>query len=113
MVIGIAIPWTVWIALGWQGLLLVVLILLLRHSPIILAGKLGPRRTRKDTLFTAWFGPIGVSALFYAMLAEQQTGLTRIWPVDSLLLCASLVAHGFSATPFSRRMVDEKESQIG
>ena len=113
VVIGIAIPWAAWIALGWQGLLLAVLILLLRRPPIVLAlaGKLEPLRIRRDALFTAWFGPIGVSALFYAMLAEQQTGLTRIWPVASLLLCASLVAHGFSATPFSRRMADEKERE--
>jgi len=63
-----------------------------------------PLQTRKETVFTAWFGPIGISTLFYAMLAERQTGLDGIWPVASLLLCASLVAHGLSATPFSRRM---------
>lgn len=55
------------VLMGPAGLsLLTVLILLLRRPPIMLAlaGKLGSLRTRKDTLFTAWFGPIGVSALF-------------------------------------------------
>lgn len=104
--VGLAIPWDAWLELGWRGPLLAVLILLLRRPPVIagLSRWFRPLQTRKETVFTAWFGPIGISTLFYAMLAERQTGLGSIWPVASLLLCASLVAHGLSATPFSRRM---------
>ena len=95
----------------WRGLLLAVLILLLRRPPVIvgLSRWFRPLQTRKEMVFTAWFGPIGISTLFYAMLAERQTGLDSIWPVASLLLCASLVAHGLSATPFSRRMEGGRE----
>lgn len=103
---GVAIPWAGWVALGWRGLLLAVLVLLVRRPPVVLglARWLHPLRTRKDVGFTAWFGPIGVSTIFYAAFAVQRTGLRRIWPVASLLLFVSLLAHGLSATPLSRRM---------
>ena len=103
---GVAIPWAGWITLGWEGLLLAALVLLVRRPPVVvaLARWLHPLRTRKDVGFTAWFGPIGVSTIFYAMFAVQKTGLRRIWPVVSLLLFASLLGHGLSATPLSRRM---------
>jgi len=104
--VGLAIPWDAWLGLGWRGILLSGLILLLRRPPVIvvLSRWFRPLQTRKETVFTAWFGPIGISTLFYAILAERQTGLNSIWPVASLFLCASLVAHGLWATPFSRRM---------
>ncbi len=103
---GVAIPWAGWTTLGWQGLLLAVLVLLLRRPPVVLALAqwLHPLRTRKDVGFTAWFGPIGVSTIFYVMFAVQRTGLRRIWFIASLLLFASLLGHGLSATPLSRRM---------
>ena len=103
---GVAIPWAGWAALGWQGLLLAGLVLLVRRPPVVLALARGldPLRTWKDVGFTAWFGPIGVSTLFYVMLAVQQTGVRRLWPIVSLLLAASLVIHGLTATPLTRRM---------
>lgn len=106
VLVGVAIPWGGWAALGWRGLVLAVLVLLLRRPPVVvaLARWLRPLRTRKDVSFTAWFGPIGVSTLFYAMLAVQRTGLPRVWSVASLLLVASLLAHGLSATPLTRLM---------
>jgi NhaP-type Na+/H+ or K+/H+ antiporter len=103
--VGLAIPWDAWLGLGWRGIMLAGLILL-RRPPVIvgLSQWFRPLHTRKETVFSAWFGPIGISTLFYATLAERQTGLDSIWPVASLLLCASLVAHGLSATPISRRI---------
>lgn len=103
---GVAIPWSDWLALGWTGVLLAVLVLVCRRPPVVLGLSrwLTPLRTRKDVAFTAWFGPIGVSTLFYALLAVQKTGIRQIWPIASLLLFASLLAHGLSATPISRRM---------
>ncbi|NEU57264.1 cation:proton antiporter [Halorussus sp. MSC15.2] len=112
---GVAIPWGGWLTLGWRGVLLAVLVLLLRRPPVVvaLAGGLSPLRTRKDVGFTAWFGPIGISTLFYVMFAVQRTGLRRIWPVVSLLVFASLLAHGLSATPLSRQMPPDTASDRG
>lgn len=106
VLVGLALPWARWLDLGWQGVLLAGLVLLLRRPPIVvgLAPWLRPLRTRKDVGFTAWFGPIGISTLFYATLAVQRTGSRWIWPIASLLLVASLVAHGLSATPLARAM---------
>ena len=106
VLVGVAIPWAGWASLGWRGLLLAALVLLVRRPPVVLALArwLHPLRTRKDVSFTAWFGPIGVSTLFYAMLAVQRTGLRRVWSIASLLIVASLLAHGLSATPLSKRM---------
>lgn len=112
---GVAIPWAGWAGLGWQGLLLAALVLLLRRPPVVLALArwLRPLRTRKDVGFDAWFGPIGVSTMFYAMLAVQRTGLRQIWTVASLLLAASLLAHGLSATPLTERMPPDTAAGSG
>ncbi|NHN58721.1 MULTISPECIES: cation:proton antiporter [Halorussus] len=106
VLVGVAIPWAGWASLGWRGLLLAVLVLVVRRPPVVLALArwLRPLQTRKDVGFTAWFGPIGISTLFYAMLAVQRTGSRRIWSIASLLIVASLLAHGLSATPLGKRM---------
>jgi NhaP-type Na+/H+ or K+/H+ antiporter len=48
-------------------------------------------------------GPIGVSAVLYAMEALRRTGHEEVWVVSSLVICASIAAHGITATPFIRR----------
>jgi sodium/hydrogen antiporter len=50
-----------------------------------------------------WFGPIGVSALLYVTEAIERTGEQALWAPVSLIVCASLIAHGITATPFTRR----------
>ena len=57
--------------------ILAVAILLLRRIPAVLAlcSFLNPLRGIQDALFVRWFGPIGVAALFYAMLSLRQTGV--------------------------------------
>jgi len=104
VLLGLAIPWSGWLALGWRGPVLVVAVLLLRRLPWMwaLRGLIDPVRGRRDALFAGWFGPIGISALFYANLALRETGLTQVWVVGSLVICASVVAFGVTATPFTR-----------
>nr|WP_299379395.1 cation:proton antiporter [uncultured Halomonas sp.] len=101
---GLMAPWGEWLALGWHGLLLVVLILLLRRLPIVLVLRkwLPPVRERNIALVMGWFGPIGISALFYGVLASSRTGDDSIWIVVSLCVFASVVAHGITAAPFAR-----------
>lgn len=104
LLLGLVLPWQEWLQLGWKGLLLVVAVLLLRRLPAMLA--LSPLMSRlkslPDTLFMGWFGPIGVAALYYAHLSVHQTDIRDVWVVSSLLIVASIFAHGISATPFSQ-----------
>ncbi len=58
-------------------------------------------RGRGETLFFGWFGPIG-AALYYANLSEHTAGVKEAWVVGSLVIAASVVAHGMSAAPLTR-----------
>ncbi len=87
--------------LGWRAPLLVVSILLLRRLPIVLLlhPLLGRVRGIREALFLGWFGPIGVAALVYGIFALSRTGHEHVWTITSLLIAASVVAHGLTATP--------------
>jgi sodium/hydrogen antiporter len=100
-----ALPWEGWLELGWGGLLLVAAVLLLRRLPAVLALRplLGPLRSKgKDVLFLGWFGPIGAAALYYAAFSYRESGIEAAWTVGSLVICASLLVHGVSATPLTK-----------
>lgn len=102
---GLIAPWAAWWALGSQGVLLAVLVLLLRRLPVILLLKpwLPALRDWPLTLIMGWFGPIGVSALYYAPLISSRTGYELAWTVGTLLVLASMLAHGITAAPFAYR----------
>ena len=102
--LGTAIPWAGWWSLGWSGVLLVVAILLLRRPPVLLLLKpfMPALHSKKDALFLGWFGPIAVAAIYYGSLAEHRLKEPLIWDVVSLVICASVLAHGVSSTPLSR-----------
>jgi hypothetical protein len=105
VVLGMALPWEGWLELGWGGILLVAAVLLLRRLPAVLALRplLGPLRSGgKDVLFLGWFGPIGAAALYYAAFSYRETGIEAAWTVGSLVICASVVVHGVSATPLTK-----------
>jgi sodium/hydrogen antiporter len=105
VLLGMALPWQGWLDLGWRGPLLVVAVLLLRRLPTVLALRplLGPLRGRaKDVLFLGWFGPIGAAALYYAAFSLRETGIEEAWVVGSLIICASVLVHGVSATPLTK-----------
>lgn len=101
---GMALPWADWAALGWTAPFLILGVLLLRRLPawLLLARAMPWLENRRETMFAGWFGPIGAAALFYALDALEKTGVEEIWTVTSLVVAASIVAHGASATPFSR-----------
>ena len=102
--LGLVLPWQEWLQLGWKGLLVAIAVLLLRRLSAILI--LSPVMTRlksvPDVLFMGWFGPIGVAALYYIHLSLHHTGIRDVWVVGSLIIVASIVAHGISATPLSQ-----------
>lgn len=105
VLLRMALPWEGWLALGWKGPVLVAAVLLLRRLPAVLALRpfLGPLRgTTKDVLFLGWFGPIGAAALYYAAFSLRETGIEEVWVVGSLIICASVLVHGVTATPLTK-----------
>ena len=92
-----------WADLGRGALLLPVGVLLLRRLPVLLAlaRPLGLRLP--DALFLGWFGPVGVSAIFYLSLtAEEGVADPRVWAAGSLAVAASTVVHGVTSAPGRR-----------
>jgi sodium/hydrogen antiporter len=102
--IGLVVPIGQWLDLGWRGIGAAASILLLRRLPALLALRRGlaPVDRWSDALFLGWFGPIGVSAVLYSSEALHHTGEETLWPVTSLIICASILAHGVTATPLTR-----------
>ncbi len=103
VLLGTLLPWSDWFALGWRGPVLIVVVLLFRRIPmLLLLRRFMPEvHDLRDALFMGWFGPIGVSALFYSSLGLR-AGHHEAWVVGSLMVCGSVVAHGMSATPLAR-----------
>ncbi|WP_157596583.1 cation:proton antiporter domain-containing protein [Saccharomonospora saliphila] len=106
VLLGLALPWERWADLGWRGPALVVAVLLLRRLPAFVALSPAMRtvRGRSEAFFLGWFGPIGVAALYYGTLSWHESGHALVWTVASLVISASVLVHGISATPFSRRL---------
>lgn len=100
---GTMLPWQAWFEFGWRGVAFTAVLLMLRRLPIVLPASVGlsPVRSRADRLFAGWFGPIGIAAVFYATLVVHETGSMRIWGLSSLVIAASILAYGASATPFT------------
>lgn len=102
--LGAVAPWQEWIKLGWVGLLVALLILLLHRIPILYIIKpLVPNiENDRDVLFAGWFGPVGVAAFYYAQFSIIETGIENLWPIVSLVICISIILHGATATYFTK-----------
>ena len=102
--LGLALPWGEWAALGWRAPALVAAMLLLRRLPAVLLLKplVGRLRGWDEALFTGWFGPAGVGALYFAAVAHKETGRAEVWAAATLVIAATVVAHDLTATPLSR-----------
>jgi len=97
---GVVLPWSAWFGLGWQGAGLVVGVLLLRRLPVLWLLRRPLRLGGADDVFLGWFGPIGVSALFYlAMEAERMAVEVVVLTAGSLVIAASTVVHGVTSAP--------------
>jgi NhaP-type Na+/H+ or K+/H+ antiporter len=104
VLLGTAIPWEGWRDLGWNGIGLAIGVLLLRRpvTLLLLRPFLPGVRSIPDALFMGWFGPIAVSAIYYSALMEKKLSEPFIWEVISLVICASVVAHGLTGAPLTR-----------
>ncbi|MFV0131937.1 cation:proton antiporter [Streptomyces sp. HMX87] len=100
-VLGAMIPWREWGELGWwRALLLVLGVLLLRRLPVLLALKRPLALTWRDAVFLGWFGPIGVSALFYLTMEAHRLGADPVvLAAGTLVVAASTVVHGITTSP--------------
>jgi sodium/hydrogen antiporter len=114
VLLGLVLPWGEWLELGWPAGALVLAVLLLRRLPALVA--LSPLvsglRGFREALFYGWFGPIGIAALFYATLALRETGVQEAWTVGSLVIFASVVAHGVSAAPLTK-LYGKRSQEVG
>ncbi|NLT29553.1 MAG: sodium:proton exchanger [Propionibacterium sp.] len=102
VVLGVMLPWAEWQRLGWAGIGLAVAVLLLRRVPAVFALMRPLHLRMPDGAYLGWFGPVGVAAVLYLVLAAERLGTdldARVLSVGTLIVVASTVAHGFSSAP--------------
>ncbi|KAI4112698.1 MAG: hypothetical protein LQ345_006190, partial [Seirophora villosa] len=127
--LGSIIPWEQYnnVALGltpWRLVVIAILVIFFRRIPIMLFLKpvMPDLKTWREALFAGHFGPIGVGAIFAAILAraELQTDTTTplatlstdpnsenylvvgvIWPLTTFLVISSILVHGSSIAVFT------------
>lgn len=104
MLFGLMIPVSEWWSLGWSGLGLAIAVLLLRRLPVIflLRPMIPDWKPLPIAGLAGWFGPIGIAAVYYGAFIQRETGSEMAWIVGSLLVAASLIAHGMTAAPLGR-----------
>lgn len=103
VLIGLALPIQEWLRLGWAAPVVVLAAVVLRRLVALwsLRPLLRGVHDRSETFVLSWFGPVGVSALFYATLAERHVGNHDIFVYATLAIALSVVVHGLSAAPLS------------
>ncbi|KAI9487943.1 Sodium/hydrogen exchanger family-domain-containing protein [Zychaea mexicana] len=111
--IGAIIPWHEFgnadIGLTpWRLVVIAILILLFRRLPIVIALKpvMPAIKTYREAVFSGWFGPMGVGAVFLSMIAKEEMEevfkdqvekpvvIELISPVVLFIVLASTLVHG-------------------
>lgn len=97
---GAMLPWTMWSDLGWRGPALGVAVLFLRRVPLFLLIRRALRMRFPDALYLGWFGPVGVSALFYLTLEAERYGVDPVvLSAGAMVVAVSTIAHGLTSAP--------------
>lgn len=126
--LGTIIPWEQYndVEIGttpWRLAVIAILVIFFRRIPIMMALKplIPDIKTWREALFAGHFGPIGVGAIFVAILAraELETDgttpladypdrnapnwelVTVIWPIVTFLVISSIIVHGSSIAVFT------------
>lgn len=126
--LGTIIPWSQYNSGqhgldAWRLVVIALLVVFFRRIPIMLMLKpiIPDIKTWREALFCGHFGPIGVGAIFVAILAraELETHSTTpladlpdpsdaeyvllytIWPITTFLVITSIVVHGSSIAVFT------------
>ena len=102
---------------GFSGWLLVPVLLLLVRPIAVLVAFIRSPLTLRERLFLAWFGVRGVGSLYYVSAAIAAGVLsggeseTVFWTVAAVVV-VSVVAHGVTGAPVTRRLLVEELSPI-
>lgn len=100
VLLGVALPWGAWADTGWPLLLLVVGVLLLRRLPVLLILARPLRLPRRDWLFLGWFGPIGVSGIYYLLeVGHRVPDSDLVVTAGAAVVVGSTLVHGLTGTP--------------
>ncbi|KAI9718095.1 MAG: hypothetical protein M1812_004353 [Candelaria pacifica] len=126
--LGAVIPWAQYNMpetgmTPWRLVVIAIFVILFRRIPIMLALKpiIPDIKTWREALFAGHFGPIGVGAIFVAILARAEleadstTPLAElpppgshnyvivqlIWPITTFLVISSILVHGSSIAVFT------------
>ncbi|WP_017589895.1 cation:proton antiporter domain-containing protein [Nocardiopsis ganjiahuensis] len=103
VLLGIVLPWQEWVGFGPAALAFVFAVLLLRRLPWVMLCRRPLGLRPRGSAFLGWFGPMGVSALFYAAhSAHEGVHDPRLFAAVSLAVTASVVAHGVTSSPFRK-----------
>ncbi|KAI9315659.1 Cation/H+ exchanger, partial [Dichotomocladium elegans] len=113
--IGAIIPWGSFhdpvLGLTWWRLVIIaLLILLFRRLPIVLLLKpfMPAIRTYREAIFSGWFGPMGVGAVFLSKIAKEEmeqvypraegqedaVAIRLINPIVLFIVLSSILVHG-------------------
>ncbi|KAJ6784050.1 hypothetical protein PWT90_00337 [Aphanocladium album] len=125
---GTIIPWEQYNSgyfgvTAWRLVVIAIFVLLFRRIPIMLALKpfIPDVRNWREALFAGHFGPIGVGAIFVAILAraelehqepvplanlplegsENYALIYLVWPIVTFLVISSILIHGSSIAVFT------------
>ncbi|GAO17549.1 uncharacterized protein UV8b_07857 [Ustilaginoidea virens] len=125
---GTIIPWEqyndgVFGMVAWRLVVIAVFVLLFRRIPVMLALKpfIPDVKNWREALFAGHFGPIGVGAIFVAMLARAELEHSEpvplgeipppdsphykliylVWPIVTFLVISSILIHGSSIAVFT------------
>lgn len=87
--------------LGLGAALFVAGVLLLRRPPVVGAALLGTRTGPLSRAYLAWFGPLGVGAIYYLAYAHRFAlpSYDRLYAVATLAITASVVVSTLTSTP--------------
>lgn len=104
ILLGSIFPWQAFAVLGVGRLVLISgSILLFRRLPFVMALRpfIPQLRTGREAFFAGWFGPMGVGAIFFAMVCRHHTELPQetsssIFTVVSFVVFSSIVIHGIT-----------------
>ncbi|KAI0166159.1 alkali metal cation/H+ antiporter Nha1 C terminus-domain-containing protein [Xylariaceae sp. FL1272] len=126
--LGTIIPWEMYndfsIGLGaWRLTVMSIFVILFRRIPIMLLLKpiIPDVKTWREALFAGHFGPIGVGAIFVAILAraelesehtiplaelppvdsDQYQPILLVWPIVTFMVISSILVHGSSVAVFT------------
>ncbi|KAI0400370.1 alkali metal cation/H+ antiporter Nha1 C terminus-domain-containing protein [Xylaria palmicola] len=126
--LGTIIPWEMYndysIGLSaWRLVVMSIFVILFRRIPIMLILKpiIPDVKTWREALFAGHFGPIGVGAIFVAILAraeletehtiplgqlppkgsEHYSAILLVWPIVTFMVITSIIIHGSSIAVFT------------